>query len=278
MRPEKYFRHLEVLTAGGSFRYYFEYPPTLAGYGGLAWETFGHLVDALGWPVLVGAGAGILVCCRRERLSLALLLTIPGLFLTVLAPVRFVLLRFVMILGFVLACFAARGVAAGLRSGRWSARLAAGLILVTGCGLGLLRGADLTYIMLNDSQYQVSDWLARHTRDGDRVEIFGWEHRFRRLPLRKPGLIWMSSALTPMPGDQKLQGEFVLLSGRDDLENHSLCPRWVYEGLLNRSMGYELVADIQTPSLFDLHYEHLWVNTRFLIFARRDRVRRSPGR
>ena len=186
---------------------------------------------------------------------------------------RFVLLRFVIIVGFVLACFAARAVASGLRSGRRSARAAAGLLLVTGCGLGLLRGADLTYIMLNHSRYQVSEWLVRHTHDGDRVEHSGWEHRFRRLPLLQQGLIWMSSALIPLPGDQKLQGEFVLLAGRDDLENHSVCPRWIFQGLMNGSMGYELVADIQTPSLFDLHYEHLWVNARFLIFARRDRAR-----
>ena len=269
--PEKFFGHIHFIRFGfpGS-RDPLKYPATLGGYWGLLLETFQHLLDMLGWPIVVAAGVGALICLARDRMSLALFLPLPAFFLAVLVPVRFVVFRYVIVLAFVLACFAARAVAWGLESDRWPLRAVAILILVSGCGLWLLRGADLTYAMLNDSRHEASAWFTQHARPGDRVEFFGPKGRVVLLPRLPDGLIPLNSRVGSRPGEGALQGEFVLAIGPEDQENHRRCPAWVYEGLKSGSLGYDMVAEIRTS--FTPHPNLFWVDPRIQIFARRDRA------
>jgi hypothetical protein len=275
LRPDKYFEHLAYIRSGsGSGRFYFHYPATLGGYWDLMKECLEHLLDSMGWPALIAAVVGIAVCLVRDRWKLTLLIPIPAIFAFVFLPVRYVELRYVMPWAYVLGFFAAVGVVTAWRAQHKLARAVA--VLATGATilLGSARSFDLAYAMYRDSRYVAAAWLAQNVREGERLEFFGPMLRLRAMAAIKPGIIPVSARVTPQPGNGKLEGEFVMASAREDLEDFWLCPRWVYDGLNDGSLGYQLVANIQTPTLFELHTRQIFVNPRILIFARGDIARR----
>ncbi len=294
VRPDAYFRHLDfvrhaVVGNVPSFWYY-RYSDDLAGYMGLLGESFQEVVDSLGWPLFLAACVGILLSLFRGRSRLVFLLAIPLLFLGVIFPVRHTAIRFMLPLAFILACFAAHALSTGIQSGRSVLRVTAWFVILAGCGFELLRGADLTYLLWNDPRYAASAWLERYVRPGDRVEFFEiatgqLAGRINKMPHMPKGVQLRDALQTLRPGPRPLDGEFVLTVGPEDQELHWFCPEWVHRGLLNGSLGYELAASIQMPSLFSHpHLDH-HVNQRVQIFVRRDRAEklglratRSTGR
>jgi hypothetical protein len=283
IRPEKYFRHLDYVRAGSpSGRFYQEYSMTPAGLLGMASESFGHLTDILGWPILLAAVTGVVICAfrREERVHLWLLLPVPGLFFTVLALVGYVELRYLLPWGFLLSVFAAAYVVTpALRARATAVRAAAWGLLLVACGWSLLRGLDLQRLSWNDSRYAAADWVAAHVRPGDRLAHPGAERRivlmprfrtpFQRVPIEIPK--------APVPGATLFDSEFIYLQGKDDLTDFWHTPRWAYEGLLDGSLGFDRVAEFETPARFAPQYRHdsmqIGVNPRILIFARRDRAK-----
>lgn len=140
------------------------------------------MIDSLGWPVFVLAGFGVLLCLIRDRSKLALLLPFPSFFLAVLAPVRLAELRFMMPWAYIMALFAGCAVSWGLRSHRRPLQAVAMLFLVSGCGLELLRGADLTYALMRDSRYEAARWIDAHVQDGEQVQYSSPWPRLWMLP------------------------------------------------------------------------------------------------
>jgi len=55
-----------------------------------------------------------------------------------------------------------------------------------------------------------------------------------------------------------------------DMVTHERCPAWVYEGLKDGSLGYELAIAIQTPTLFP--QTHFPLNPRLEIYVRKNRA------
>jgi hypothetical protein len=236
----------------------------------------------LGWPILLAALVGIAICAarREERSRLWLLLPIPGLFFTVLALVGYVELRYLLPWGFLLALFAAAYVVApALRARAVAIRAAAMVFVLAACGWALVLGLDLQRLTWNDSRYAAAEWFAAHVRPEDRVAHPGVERRivlmprfrteFQRVPVVIPK--------APVSGTSLFDTDFVYLQGKDDLTEFWHTPRWAYDRLLDGSLGYDLVAEFQTPARFAPQERHdsmqIFVNPRILIFARRDRAR-----
>jgi len=287
-RPAKFADHVSFITRG-SARFY-RYSPTLDGYLGLGWETMTLLAEGLNWIVLAAALVGILFVLRSEPRKLLLLLPMAGFALVVLLPIRHVTPRFLMSSMVVLACFAGRALAPGWRSSHALLRVATAVLLVVAWGWQLVLGADLTYVMRNDPRHAAADWLALNSRPGDRIEVFGisgvpeagkpWAFRVPTLPRIPRGVEVQRADVAFQPGSGSLAGDFVLLMGDGDLVTHNLCPKWVFEGLKDGSMGYVLGASFQTRSLFE--HPLFAVNPKTMIFVRKDRAQqlaqpRPPG-
>jgi hypothetical protein len=283
IRPEKYFRHLDYVRAGSpSGRFYQEYSFTPAGLLGMAQESFYHLADTLGWPVLLAALAGVVICAmrREERPRLWLLLPIPGLFFTVLALVGYVELRYLLPWGFLLALFAsAYVVGPALRARPVAIRAAAWALVIATCGWSLLCGLDLHRLSWNDSRYAAAEWFADHVRPGDSVAHPGPERRIVLMPHFRTPFQRVPTAIpkAPFAATGPFETAFVYLQGKDDLTEFWHTPRWTYDALLNGSLGYDLVWEFQTPARFAPQQRHdsmqIFVNPRILVFARRERAR-----
>lgn len=269
--PARYFEHLRFVRSGSSAGWYFKYPATLAGFWGLFRECVSYLASSMSWPLLLAAVAGVILCWRYDRLNLGLLTAIPGLFILVLAPVRFVLLRFLIIAAYVLSLYAARAVATGFRSLRQPVRWTAGAVAALGCAWMVVHAADLTYQMVWDPRYAASSWLQEHTRQGDRVDIFAPPRGINNYPKLKAGTTFVSPRVWQSPGNASLGGEFVITLSYSWNLATPIYPAWAEEQVRSGASGYVLVASFQNPSLFT--YGELSVNRRVEIFARRDRAR-----
>jgi hypothetical protein len=280
IRPEKYLRHLDYVRAGSpSGRFYQEYSFTPAGLFGMARECLAHLADTLGWPILLAAVAGVILCAVRRdlRSRLLLLLPVPGLFFTVLVLAGYVELRYLLPWALVLCLFAAGMVASVFRSPLPALRWLAVAFLVASCGWNLLKGADLLYLSWNDSRYAAAEWFAQHVRPSDRVAHTGGERRIVLLPRFTVPFERIPTQLPVAPtGTPPFEADFVYLQGKDDLTEFWWTPRWVYDGLRDGSLGYVQVAEFQTAARFAPQQRHdsmqIFVNPRILIFARRNRA------
>ncbi|GEM_PF-4899877 len=266
--PRKFFWHLQFVRAGNpSGGFYFEYEPTVAGYAALLRECLEHLTTFLGWPLLLLAAGGVLFCAARDRRALWLLLPILALFVLVLMPVRFVQLRFVFPWALVLACFAGRAVAAAWQAGPRPVGWVVAAVALFGGTYNLGRGADLARTMYRDSRYEAAAWLNAQMQTGQRLEIFGEPMRMRHFPLLRDGVGLVVSEVKPQPGNGRLVGDFVMLTG-DDLGRSRMCPRWVRDGLFDGSLGYHKAAEFQSPSYWP-HSREFTVNPRVVFFQRR---------
>ncbi len=269
--PLKYANHLEFIRTGSiSYRYYFEFPLTLKGSIGLARRCLEFFGVSMGWPLLLAGVAGALLCLKSERLKLAILLPIPGLFYLALFPVGYVEVRYLMSGYLILGMFAGNALSRGMRARHAAVRWAAVAVLAGGCGVAALRDADIVYATQRDARYTASAWFAQHTRAGDSVEIFSPLKSLVFYPRLPAGLVVIPSEATPSPGVANLMGDFVLVMGKHLPDERWRCPAWVYEGLQNGSLGYLLAARITTPTLY-LHPEPE-VNPQMEVYVRRDRA------
>lgn len=276
VRPQKYLRHIKFVTGGSERGTYFRYSANWEGYSGLARETFMTLADCIGWLALFMAVAGILLCLRRQRSALWLLLPIVGFVLVVLLPIRHVALRFLIPGSFVLTLFAAHGMIQALRHRLLVARIAALAVLMVGAGWLVARGIDLNRAMILDSRHAGSAWLHQAVRPSQQVSfcsLMGSRGpallRINILPLLPPGVTYKPVVYGSDPSGSDFNSEFVIAMGVEDFREHRLCPAVAMEGLKNGSLGYSQAAAFRTATRFE--HPHLWwVNPQIAVYARRD--------
>lgn len=185
----RYLRHIRFITQGsplgqGSL-YYFSTPASIEGYLSLLAKTGVHLVESLSAPVTALAVAGLVLAGFRARRLLLFALPALGL-LAVILPVRFVLLRFIIPVAYILAFFAAYAAVEGARAAAPAVRTAARFAFVATCAWSFLRVADLTWQMLSDTRYHTEAWLAERLEPGEVVGYIGTRSALPRLPAANP--------------------------------------------------------------------------------------------
>ncbi len=275
--PGRYLSHLSYIVRGSrQYPVYYSTPATPHGYVSLAGETVGHIMDALGAPIAAFALVGLVMCLFRVPETLGLALPALGIWLGVIIPVRFVMFRFVIIMAYALAFFAAYALSAALSVRRPAFHRAAQLCLVIVCGWSFVRGADLTYQMIYDSRYEAADWLRRNARSGDRIGYY--DHPFKLPPLN-------SEVVTaPMPGQlissrvwppHQVAPEFIMVIPIQPFESSDewALPDDTYQALRDGSLGYQQILGLQTRSLFSRR-PVTFVNPPVKVFVRKDHLAR----
>lgn len=284
--PQRFLAHVSFITRSPEFQSavpsghsYYSTPATLEGYLSLVGETGMYLADTMGLPMLVCALAGLVLCMRHEPKLLALALPVLGIMIGVILPVRFVRFRFLFVAGYVLVFFAAVALAKASRARPLLLRRAAPALIVIVLGWALIRGADLTYQMINDPRHDVGDWLQQHARPGDEL---GYYDAALKLPPLEEHLV-----AKPMPGQVRplespelaaTDPEFIVVIPQLDHEpvHEWTLPKETYEDLKNGTMGYEQILGLQAPSLFSKR-PISYVNPPVKLFVRKDYLGTLPN-
>ena len=293
--PKWYFAHVGVVRSlvrdmsAGRIEFMAYYPYTWQGNLQLARVIGGYLIDAMTLPGLLLAVLGILWTLRREALTAAFALPAFTYLMVLFGSARNAQLRYVMPVAFTLVFFSARAVTLAWGSRRSFIRASFAVLAFGIITLGLLRGVDLTYAMINDSRYGAAAWLESRTKSGDRLAFFG---DGANLPALKYGVTtectvtYRGAAFRSRIDQEAVQEietkwreekpDFILispdLSSPPNVPYNASCPPAVYEGLLDGSLGYRLAAYLETPKLFPwvrrpaLDYPS--VNPPIRIFAR----------
>jgi 4-amino-4-deoxy-L-arabinose transferase-like glycosyltransferase len=280
INPRKFLFHVAYIRGGSAG--HFSYPATAAGYAELFFDAVGFVAQTVSWPVLITGVAGALLCICRKHVSWPLLLIVPGLFFGVLAAVRVVRFRFVLVCGYVIACFAGYALAQWLESRRLKpAAWTAFAVLVLAA---LAPAIELTSLMISGgSRMEAQEWLQENLRAGDRIAYFGEPRNVNRFPRIDDRANWLQVTPPPAPGPAGLAGEFVFLQGFvDGVPQHGKqlidvridptrlnCPPWVRSGLQDGSLGYQLAARFHKPTLFS---QWSAVNPPIEIYVRRGRL------
>ncbi|MGH7553971.1 MAG: glycosyltransferase family 39 protein [Longimicrobiales bacterium] len=274
VEPGRYLAHLRYLTSrvtmmaeGNVTAPVATFSFTLSGHAEYAWTTVAGLTSILTVGGLALALAGIVISAtRRER---AALLILPA--LTYLAYIfitlRVAQFRYLLPAAFLLAPFAARGTLAAWQARSAAVRVAglsvAALVLV----VQSLRGADLTYQMINDSRFAAGRWLTQHARPGDRIEYFGPSQKLPPLDAEWPteraaeyrGMYVQARVDDAMvkeilAGWRERGTRFVI-----ELPDHTsppgvphshTFPPSLFDDMLRDLHGFRLVARFRTPPLF----------------------------
>jgi hypothetical protein len=271
--PSRYFAHVRFIrgvlaeASAGKLELLQSFPNTLHGNLDLAALCAYYLGQSLTVPGLLLALFGIGVAIWREPVrSTAVLGGITSMIMAAFVMSRVVEIRFLMPTSYVLCLFAARGVASFWRFPHWTARSAAAVCVAAVSGLGLLHGADLTHLMLNDSRYAAADWLGRHMHTGDTAGTFGPETNLpplksgvhtvqprRFLGLTRGTIVDDSAAgeVAAAIGEQHSAYLIVMpdYTSRPGLLHSGTCPPAIYRALLDGSLGYREAAVFHTEPL-----------------------------
>lgn len=185
--PDRYLDHLRFLVGRvdmlpESAVLATSFPMTLSGHRAYLAFLAEGLPATLTLPGAILAGMGLAWAGRRSRRTLLLVLPAATYLAFIFLLLRVGQLRYLLPLAVMLAIFAAVGLVAGARAGHPGIRAATVLLGCLALGTGLLRHADLTHAMLNDSRYEAERWLAAQLRPGDRVEYFGATQKLPRMP------------------------------------------------------------------------------------------------
>jgi hypothetical protein len=268
LRPARFASHVDFITHGSpGGLFYNRYPATLGGYLSVGQEFSNRVLDAMSAPMLAIALAGLAAWALRDRKQLLWLVPVLGVLVGVIAPVRFVLLRFVLIVAYVLALPAADILATALGSPRRWLRTAAAASAAAVIVWGAVRAGDLTFQMLYDSRYAAAEWLTRAAHAGDRVGHFIPAPNLPRLPAGvRTVQMWNVE-----PGTVVRQPEFILSIPLEDFErvHEWRLPDDFFARLSDGSAGYREATVIQGRSLFhDRPATHVYPPVR--IFVRND--------
>lgn len=260
---QRFREHLTFISHGSDNSFYFTNPATIAGYLSIVQATAHYVKESLGLPMAIFGIAGVILCFWRDRITLLFAATIPSLFLFVLLPVRFVLFRFVVIVTYALAFYAAYFLAELLVT----RRLPAILCLIAALGWAGVRALDLTYQMVTDSRYAAGRWFSRNVRSGQRIGYFGTPQKLPRFP---EGSVpeMLKPAQIPTTGV-----EFILLIPFREFEpgEDRAVPENLYRSFCDGSAGYRYVYGVQSSSLFT-EKPLTFVNPPVRVFARSDRA------
>jgi hypothetical protein len=295
-RPDDFARHLNFILyhpggqSGGS---YFSTPATFAGYASLATDYVRQLADAMSWPLLILALAGVTWAGFRAPRQLLLALPVVAVFLGVIMPVRFVRIRFVLPAAYTLALFAAAGLS-GLVSGPTtkkdekptrSQRLLIGLrnalgamILLGVAGWTTLRSVDLTQQMLFDSRNQLRVWLQRNAIAGDHIGYYGAPIK---LPPLAEGIITEQGPYAQAYERPEGAGwpEFIVIIPQQpfEVEHEWNLPEERYAALKAGQWNYDMMLSWQA-SMIGSRRPINWVNPPVRLFVRRDILSRLRDR
>lgn len=270
--PKFYFAHVEFarervqILANAEIPWVKSYPRTLQGHVELFGALASYLVDAMTWPGVVLALAGALLAWRREPLTALVVLPAATYFAVLFWAARAGQLRYLIPVALVLSLFAARAAVWAWESRALWLRAAGATVAIMAIAIGLLRGADLTYVMINDSRYPAAAWLSQAAPAGATVEYFG---ESAELPPLAPTVIttrateYRGAIVRPRldaeriaeirAGWQQRQPDFIILlpdhSSPPGAPHNVTCPPEIYQQLLDGSLGYRLVRHFKTPPL-----------------------------
>lgn len=260
--------------------FYFSNPATVAGYANVVRECARLVYAALGLPALILAVVGIAVLGRRDRRVLALLLVpIVTLFAGVIAPVRFVLPRFLLPVEIHICLLAAIAVATLMQLPRW--RWSGQLLAASAFLLGAVHAVDLTLQMHRDARYEAATWLEANLSTGDTLGFYASKRKLPRLrsdivALRITGKASESAAAGAPAGESNSLPFIIILPQQTaDLTHERTISDQFFDGLLDGTRGYEQVLALQTPALFPRpRLTAPSVNAPVRVFARADVARR----
>lgn len=295
--PTRFFAHLDharermALARSGQLEFIPVYPKTLEGQVDLARLLLTYLAQVMSLPGLLLAVVGVAWAGWRDRRALLLALPAATYLALLYLATRTGQLRYLMPPAFILSLFAGRALVLALASGQRRLRvagIAAGVLVL---GLGLLRGADLTWAMLRDGRYAAAEWMAAVARPGDRVEFFGSPYKLPALPasLDLAAATPHLGPLVPVRRDQAAVEEiaagwaarrprFILIlpdwSSREGEDFPASCPPALCDALAAGRLGYRLAAEFQAPPLLPWvrrpPLDYPLVNTRLRIFVPAD--------
>jgi hypothetical protein len=189
-----------------------------------------------------------------------------------LFPARFVLIRYVLLIAYVLIFFAAIALRSVLESPALK-RAAPALVLLI-AGWSFVRGCDLTWQMINDARYDAGEILTKHAKTGDRVLHYTFP---ANLPPMKAGV---RNVMVPVKSEYDFKGteedpEFIVLVPftlfPSEPEHETNLSEADYQGLRDGSLGYQQIFRGQASRLFTKR-SIPWVNPLIQVFVRRDRV------
>ncbi len=283
----------ETLTAGALY-----WPPPPRGLGtalALLWTWLGRLAAATSLPVLLAAAAGLVLAARGAPRRLVLALPAVALFVMVALPMGHAVRRYLLMLLLPIdACAALALLALGRtrlgRPARWP--LVALILAWRLCLAGELRHAQL-----EETRGAAAEWIALHTRPGDRFEYFGHGQGMPHLDA--------SRSSRRIAGRTEWQGEFdhgprvlaYLRAGgpeyvvvvpdwtsKPGMERSEDCLPEIWQALLDGTAGYDLAARFVRRPLLEgrlpwwrgVRLDSEMVAPPVRIFARRDVLGR-PG-
>lgn len=248
--------HGTPLPEGVEHPYYYSGEASLGGYLRLAGTTLRHVSDALGLPLALAGAAGVAVSLRRSPRACLLLLPPVGIFLGSIVPVRFVLIRFVLPIAYVVGLFAGFALAALLargRSGGPPGRAAAALVAGVCLAWAAVRAADLTVQMWSDTRYELEAWLDRTLEPGAEVGYYGSSIKLPRLPADVRIGAMPGQVLPPDPGQRVASDPDVVLvipqQDNEPVHEWTLRPE-DYRALLDGSAGYRRALELEGGGWF----------------------------
>ena len=268
-RPSRFIAHLHWILGPG-LPPTWRQPPTLEGYLHLILNIAVALLQAMGTPTAICVAAGLVLSFYGKRLTPGWALPAAGVVLFVLFPARYVVLRFVIVVAYVLTFFAAFALREAFEHP--ALRKVAPLLLILMPGWEALRAADLTRQMIRDSRYDVGAWLKQHARPGDRILHFALPPN---LPPLEPGI---KNVMAPHDGSYRFtrttaDPEFVILIPFSfvtaDPPHEPSLEDSEYQALCSGTAGYQEVLHVQTPRLFP-DRPLSWVNPFVRLFVRKD--------
>jgi hypothetical protein len=270
--PARFLRHMGLVSGAMSPATHFtRYPATAAGYLAQAQDMFFFLVDALGWPVLLSALAGVVLASAKFPGKSAFLLAFLS-YAGLLWRVRFSHIHYLVPAALTLAPFAAFLWVEMHGAGKLR-RLVALAVGIAGIGLLVLQTVDLTHAMLRDSRKSATEWFRDHAPAGSKVVYFGGNHR---QPNYAAHIVSVREEVRErvLATIQREAPDFVVVNpdnttferglvewreGRYSAHSRYL-PDEVFEQLADGSLGYTLVAQFQAPPLL------AWLNRPFLSY------------
>ncbi|OGO32826.1 MAG: hypothetical protein A2Z16_03895 [Chloroflexi bacterium RBG_16_54_18] len=277
---QRFQSHLYFIVHGspegvGIMNWHYSNAATFSGYLTIIREMILAFVYSLGVINLLLGLIGVFISRKENPASLWMAAPVIGIILLIILPVRFVMLRFVLIPAYILAIFAARGAAQWLKTpSAWFRRLGIAVISL-GIAWSVLALVDFNYQLWNDSRYGVQQWITPYLKPGDRVGCADYLNCVRlpylpefvtsaSLPRQKYLVVELPPAadfewLIFLPHEQEQGEEFL----SDD----------VWQGLIEGRSNYQLVYHHATNSF--LNYRPLpQVSPPVWVFLRKDLLER----
>jgi hypothetical protein len=241
--------------------------------------TYADLLShSLGFPMALAGVAGLVAVGHRSPRTLLFALPLLAILVGVIVPVRFIRIRFVLPAAYVLALFAAAGVAlvaAHLTRSR-SGRIPAIGLVVAIAVWSLVRSIDLTYQMQNDARYTMELWLRENVRPGDRIGYYGAALKLPALPVgvsTEPGPYEVNRP------DGSGRPEFIVVIPQQvfETDHEWSLPDERWAELRSGVWEYEPWLALQGPALLEPRPIN-WVNPPVRLFVRRDVIPRLNDR